>query len=155
MRRDREIVKKDKVWERNARLLYKKEAGKLVHIACFRLVPSPRATVVASWCGFHYLSSIYWTLLEPTLSSAAILAEGQWREQRQQNGKGRICRESSHSVGLNLYLHICTVRHSWKSWIHWSLTLSFVNAQHYLYVTHLKTHLVYLAAVRLLTVKSS
>lgn len=26
----------------------KTEAGKLVHIACFRLVPSPRATVAAS-----------------------------------------------------------------------------------------------------------
>lgn len=75
----------------------KREAGKLVHIACFRLVPSPRTTVAASWCGFHYLSSIYWTILELTLSSAAILAAGQWREQQQRKWKGRSCSVTAHS----------------------------------------------------------
>lgn len=76
----------------------KKKAGKLVHIACFRLVPSPRATVAASWCGFHYLSSIYWTILKPTPSRAAILAAAQRREQQQRKWKRRSCSLTAHSV---------------------------------------------------------
>lgn len=59
------------------------ETGNLVQIACFRLVPSPWATVAASWCAFNYLSSIYWTILEPTQSSAGTLALGQQSVQQQ------------------------------------------------------------------------
>lgn len=54
------------------------------------------------------------------------------------------------------WISVCTVRHSWERWIHWSLVLSFGNAQHYLYPALLKTHLlVYLAVVWLLTMKLS
>lgn len=97
---------KNREGEKNASVLLKKrkekkkekKRKKLVHIACFRFVPSPKATVAASWCGFHYLSSIHWTILEPTRSSAAILAERQRSERYQRKWKGRSCSVTAHSV---------------------------------------------------------